>query len=446
MRSAIAAVVLLVGLLRSVALGAPFLKYVFMGSAADRAAILTEGSLPIIGGAFGCGQFNQGAPSCTLDDPNQQCCAHDIQPVGYNLSGQTVTIYVIETRGSANFIEWQGVCRPTPTACIPGPSAPWCQNGLDYRGPREPQSAAHTCTLTLPSDGDVFVITRWEGDPDPALHACTRFQAPYGTCAAATTITTTSTTSTTSTTIPFDQLPLFKQNAARKMKTLVDQLLYPCIVANAGSVVFFYPGSLAIGPIVGATMISVATPVCARLVAQLLELKGTYDDPPDPDFRHVARVAREAAPRLSLPPCTGLARKDRALCRRLGRAVTAWVAQVNHVESVARALETTANRLGAATAANNKKAAKKQLRAAQKLTNQLNAANRARARAGAKLAAVIRSAGVTGSLTEAQSAQPIDIVLAQLASQGFDATTVQALLGSTLAPRTVDVLKVLGQQ
>lgn len=67
------------------------------------------------------------------------------------------------------------------------------------------------------------------------------------------------------------------------------------------------------------------------------------------------------------------------------------------------------------------------------------------ARAGGKLAAVLRAAGVTGALTDAQSAQAVDSVLTELASQGIAATTAQALLGSALAPVAIDVLAVLGQ-
>ncbi|GEM_PF-1986659 len=429
---------LVLGLLRPAASAAPFLEYLFTGGGADRAAILTEGSLPVIGGAWGCGQYNQGAPSCLLRNPDQQCCAHDIKPLDYDLSGQTITIYVEETRGSVVFIEWLGVCRPTPTACVPGPGRPWCQGGLDYRGPLEPQTAAHTCTLTLPSGSDVQVTTRWEEQYQDALPPCGQFQALSGTCAQ------TATPSTTTTTLPFDQLPQFKKDALEQMKLEFEQALYPCLVAASGTVVIGV-GGIAVGGIVGTVLLGVGTPLCAVHIAALQDLQKVYNDPPDPAFQRPVHVRPIAVPSLELPSCSGLRGKDRATCRRLEALAKRYAAAVERVKAVATALATTADRLSSANAAGNAKAAKKQAKQAALLIRRLKSAVRARGHAGAKLAALLRAAGIDGTLTASQTSAAVDAVLARLASQGIPVDTARRLLGSATTPAPVDVLATLGQ-
>jgi hypothetical protein len=250
----------------------------------------------------------------------------------------------------------------------------------------------------------------------------------------------------TTTTIPPLDLPPFKRDALLQMKLELQQALYPCVIASTGIIVFATPGSIAVGPIVGTTMFGVAAPVCVNILKTIQDLKMVYDDPPDPAFDRIAHVAPAARPVLDLPSCTALQGKDRALCKRLGRAVTHWVGAVGHVSDVAAAPATTANRLGAASAAGDAKASKKQTRAANKLANRLDAAVNARARAGMKLAAVLGAAQTTGALSDSQSAQAVDAVLTGLAGQGLAEEDARAVLGEALAPGTVDVVTTLGNR
>lgn len=443
MRRRVTAAVIFVGLLRSVASAAPFLEYIFTGSGADEAAILTNGSLPIIGGAWGCGRYNEGFPVCSLANPDQQCCAHDIKPpdifspTGFDdLSGQTITIGVSALRGNADyFVEWLGVCRPAPVGCIPGPGMPWCQGGLDYRNPPN-----LTCTLKLPSDGNVQVITHWETLADDHLPTCGQNQVLSGTCAALAT----TTTSTTTTTLPFDQLPQFKKDALAQMKIEFEQALYPCLVAASGTVVVGV-GGLVIGPIIGSTLIGVGGSLCAVHIAALQLLQKIYNDPPDLAFGRLAHVRPTAAPSLTLPSCSGLHGKDRTTCRRLEALAKHYAVAVERVKDAATALSTTANRFGAANAAGNARDVKKQERAARKLVRRLQSAVRARGRAGAKLAALLRAAGVSGRLTASQTSNAVDAVLTALAQAGVPEDTARALLGSATTPGAVDVLATFGK-
>jgi hypothetical protein len=289
------------------------------------------------------------------------------------------------------------------------------------------------------------VITHWESNPSDNLPTCTQSQILTGTCALIASATTS--TSTTTTTLPFDQLPKFKQDAARELKQQLQQSIYPCFVATTGLVIFLVPspGTLAVSGTVGPTMLTAGTYACAPHVQTMVHLWKVFKDPPDPAFRRIAHVRPAAKPSLDLPACTGFKGKDRSYCRRLEHAATRWAAAVAEVESVAAALETTANRVGGARAASDTSAVKKQTRAADRLDGRFDAADRARARAGAKLAAVLRPVGTTGMLTDAQSMQGVGIVLGQLAVQGFGNDEAQALFGSALTPGALDLLQVLGE-
>ena len=115
------------------------------------------------------------------------------------------------------------------------------------------------------------------------------------------------------------------------------------------------------------------------------------------------------------------------------------------MQSVANALSTTADRYSTAAAAGNTKAAKKQQKQATKLTHKLNFAIHARAHAGTKFATLLRSAGVTGTLTGTQTTQAANTVFDQLASHGLSRDAATALLGSAASPPPVDVLATFGQ-
>jgi hypothetical protein len=193
-------------------------------------------------------------------------------------------------------------------------------------------------------------------------------------------------------------------------------------------------------------MLAVAAPVCAHHVQMLLMLRKAYDDPPRLDYDRLARVDRAAKPELGLPECPTSPRNERTSCRRLERLATRYVGAVARSESAAVALGTTSDRYGGAVAAGDAKAARKQSRHAGKLTRKVRVASRARARAGGRLADALRAIGVTGTLDELRFGQATGIVLAALAAQGLPEDAARAILGDAVAPRTIDLLTVLGRE
>ncbi len=146
-----------------------------------------------------------------------------------------------------------------------------------------------------------------------------------------------------------------------------------------------------------------------------------------------------------LPPCSGLHGKGRATCRRLEALATRYAAAVERVKDVATALSTTADCVSGANGAGNAKAAKKQTKQAARLVRRLKSALHTRGRAGAKLAALLRAAGIDGMLIASQTSDAVDAVLARLASQAIPVDTARRRLGSATTPAPVEVHATLGQ-
>ena len=318
----------------------------------------------------------------------------------------------------------------------------WCKNGLDRRGGGQ-------CTLVLPVQGgeDVDVTTVWEGGPRDGIDPyplCGPNGGPTATCGGSTTTSLPPGSTTTSTTLPDDQLPPWKREALVLMQRVFEQALYPCLVASSGVAVLATP-PLAIGAIAGATMLGVASPLCAEHVKTLIMLQTAYNDPPDPEYTKRVRVAPASKPALDLPACTTPTKKDRASCGRIRRFVTRYVVAVVRTTNVSTALATTANRYGAAVAAGDTTAASRQSRYADALAHRADLLARTRAKAGGRVAAALRSIGTTGTLSDAQSAEAVGVVLSTLAGQGVTQETSRALLRDALMPGAVDVPSILEQ-
>jgi hypothetical protein len=118
------------------------------------------------------------------------------------------------------------------------------------------------------------------------------------------------------------------------------------------------------------------------------------------------------------------------------------VGAVDHVADVATALATSVDRASTASQTGAKAAARRQQRAEARLSKQLEAALRAKAKRGTKLATILRREQFGGTLTEAQASQATDLVLADLAQQGFADVSV---LGAALTPHAHDLLALLSQ-
>lgn len=420
------------------AAGAATLKLSFVGSGAEYGWAKTAGELPQIGGAFGCGQYNQGAPDCRLQISQQSCC-HPTSGDGFDIGGQPVTITTgdhVGARGVGVFVEWQGICAQPPVPC--DTFARWCKNGEDRRGGGQ-------CTIPLPVSGETEVVMVFEGGTRedmgvPPYEVCGPNGGPNGTCGGTTTTTTPG--SSTTTTLP---APDFKQAAVEQMRSELQQSLYPCLVATTGLVVFFTP-PLAVGATAGALMISVATPACAQHVTTLTQLQQVYNDPPDPSYHALARVQPAAKPSVDLPSCDVDAKSERSACRKLQKSTLRWLKAVTRVTNVATALATTGNRYASAVAAGDARATKKQSKHASKLSRRLEKMRDKRAVAGGKVADILRDIGVSGALTAEQSRQGAEATLTQLALQGVNTDETRSVVGAPSAQGPIDILRVIASR
>ncbi len=241
---------------------------------------------------------------------------------------------------------------------------------------------------------------------------------------------------------PPPELDPIKQLALQQMRRELAQALAPCLTAGTAVSLFALgtPGVLA-----GRLVFAPAAGICARIVQHLVDLQKVYDDPPAPSYTKVAPITSTGSPSLDLSPCKELTGPPRRLCRKLGSAAQRHVAKLFHVGDVITSLRTAIERASAASQANDQKAIKRQVTAAGKRSTQLAAAFAARAKAGAKVAAILRDAGTTGSLDEAQFTEAASIVLDDLAAVGLPASAAQAVLGPALTPRTIDLVDLLGQ-
>lgn len=238
-------------------------------------------------------------------------------------------------------------------------------------------------------------------------------------------------------------LETLKDLALEQMRLEFSQSLAPCIYSATGVALFAVPaGGLAIGGV----LLDIAGPLCQHYLLHIIELERVYKDPPDFDFDTIAPITPAARPPVDVSSCEQATGDERRLCRRVGKAAGKYLGKVVRVGDVAEALRITVERVTAADAAGEERAAKRQLRAAKKRGKQLEAAVAARARAGAKLASTLAEAQITGALSEPQFAEASTNVLGRLAAQGLAEDAARAALGPALTPTAQDLLVVLGRE
>jgi phosphohistidine phosphatase SixA len=129
----------------------------------------------------------------------------------------------------------------------------------------------------------------------------------------------------------------------------------------------------------------------------------------------------------------------------LRAAETALLAQSGQAAATDKVLYTTINRDTAAINARNYAAAEKQASHFRALPAQFKAILSAQAKAGARVAALLREAHAPGIATQAQSANAIKSVQRELSKSGVATARIRRIAGSTLTPKTTNLLEVLGQ-
>lgn len=182
------------------------------------------------------------------------------------------------------------------------------------------------------------------------------------------------------------------------------------------------PGGIPAGGAViatGAVMGQAVAPLCLEVVKQLIVSYTIYKrDPPVPKTR--------AALRLS--SCARWEGKVRAYCTELSAAVRELVSAERAVLPALKRLQGAARTKGDVPAA----------------VASLQGARRKAGAAGREVARIVRSAGVRGALSRAESADVVAALLAELGRRGVPASDVRTVVPAASLQRPIDVLAALG--
>jgi hypothetical protein len=240
-------------------------------------------------------------------------------------------------------------------------------------------------------------------------------------------------------TLPATPLPV-RDAVVSALKGELAQALWPCLSAGSGLVLFGAAGPM--GVIVGATLLAVATPVCAEAVTAIFNLQKTYRDPPVGSYTVAATITRLPPKTIPLPACPANGKLVQA-CKALHAAVLAWASTLQRVEESSNALAETVGRESAARRAGNAAAVSLQERTATQLLPALINDLKAQSTAGANLATTLR--GVSGLLTATQSNTAINTILAKLERLGISRPELLSEAPQELKPQPTDLVATLGR-
>jgi hypothetical protein len=136
------------------------------------------------------------------------------------------------------------------------------------------------------------------------------------------------------------------------------------------------------------------------------------NDPPDRRFHRLAKP--RASKRPSLHSCAAIPSAQRTLCTSLREAELAMLTDSARASAITEALLVTMNRDSTAIRAHDYSAAQRQYVHFRSLHGQLQRALKSKGSNGARVAAVLRSMGVSGVLSSAQSTAAIGAIQTKL--------------------------------
>jgi hypothetical protein len=245
------------------------------------------------------------------------------------------------------------------------------------------------------------------------------------------------------------EIPADKRAAFRDLGPAVRWATLPCTVEAQGltllgtGVLFAgAPGGGLALAVSGNLLAGAFAPTCAEAIKRIISDYRRYKDPPFPDFHTVARPAA-VSQRVALPSCKRYPKRIRGYCSDLRAAVTRLVIAARKVSAVDRSLETTVGRQTAAISARDASAVALQAATAEQLGAQMAAALREQGRAGAKIAALLRSRGLRLRHTRAQNSKVIAAVARLVGRKGVSRTDLAAAVPSALQPRASDLTQAL---
>jgi hypothetical protein len=164
-------------------------------------------------------------------------------------------------------------------------------------------------------------------------------------------------------------------------------------------------------------------------------------DPPDRRFRRLAKP--RASRRPALHACAAIPSAERALCTSLREAELAMLTDSARASALTEALLVTINRDSTAIRAHDYAAAQRQFVHFRSLHSQLRKVLASKGSNGARVAVVLRSMGVGGVLSSAQSAAAISAVKTKLSRARVSATKLGSLAKGALEARETNALENL---
>lgn len=165
------------------------------------------------------------------------------------------------------------------------------------------------------------------------------------------------------------------------------------------------------------------------------------NDPPDRRFHRLARP--RASKRPALRSCAATPSAERAQCTSLRSAELAMLSDSARASAITEALLVTIDRDSTAIRAHDYSAAQRQYVHFRSLHDQLQTVLRSKGSSGAQVAAALRSLGVSGVLSSAQSAAAIGAVESKLSRARVPATRLGSLAKGALEAHETDSLESL---
>jgi hypothetical protein len=199
------------------------------------------------------------------------------------------------------------------------------------------------------------------------------------------------------------------------------------------------PGAGGAAAIAGDMMLAGAGPDCAALISRIYDDARIVNDPPRRDYHTIAKPRPVHTP-AAMPGCGKEPAAPGGFCAALRADVLAYVKAVRSATADADALEITVDRESGAARAGATAALTLQERTGSRLVNQLQAASKAERTAGAKVARLLATRGVSGSLDATQTAGGIARITRALANRGVKASTLPK---SALKPGPIDLVAAL---
>ena len=206
----------------------------------------------------------------------------------------------------------------------------------------------------------------------------------------------------------------------------------------AGSATAGLPGAGITLVVSGALGALITVPFCNAVIQRIHSDIQRIKDPPANDYNSLAVVTQPAP--VSLPPCTTYAAPGQAFCAELRIALTNYVVAEEDLADTDVALVTSIDRRNTAQAANVSAAVTTQDQAITSFEQQMTAAVAQEHRMGASYVDILRSKGITATLSASVAAEGVTAFQHALQKAGVDPNSLTQIDAGAFASQPTDVL------